>query len=323
METNLGGMREKKRSRPYFHVSGLMDVCWGSEVWGCKAHDLSVEFSLFLTHTHTHTPTQTHAQPHTYPSTSLQKAVLWAEDTICVFSLALSSGMKAPFLFNIPLFVHEDVYMCMCRCLRGRRGVLHGEETHLFTHHRSQRSRSPNTSVVFCYSLPTTFLMFVAVAPLTAALVSQTWTNVRPADTLAALSRPATTPEGPFPAIAQRATREAATAAWVSHADSLAPEWNLAVPDPSRRLIEKRDRDLDTPLKALISVCVSSADRDECTMTHCMHRCVNTPGSYYCECNVGHKLASNNHSCVGELPERPPALMWAGSPGLLLSFFFS
>lgn len=40
-------------------------------------------------------------------------------------------------------------------------------------------------------------------------------------------------------------------------------------------------------------------DKDECSLTHyCMHRCVNAPGSYRCECNVGYKLASNNHSCI-------------------------
>lgn len=141
---------------------------------------------------------------------------------------------------------------------------------------------------------------------------------MRPADTLAALNRPATTPEAPFPASARRATRGAATAAWVSPADRLAPGLNLAAADLRRRLIDQRERVFDAPLKGLISVCVPPADRDECTVTHCMHRCVNTPGSYYCECNPGHKLASNNHSCVGESPERPPAPQSAASPGPLL-----
>ncbi|XP_077091306.1 EGF-containing fibulin-like extracellular matrix protein 1 [Siphateles boraxobius] len=40
-------------------------------------------------------------------------------------------------------------------------------------------------------------------------------------------------------------------------------------------------------------------DRNECLLSHlCMHMCVNTAGSYYCECNDGYRLASNNHSCV-------------------------
>lgn len=53
-----------------------------------------------------------------------------------------------------------------------------------------------------------------------------------------------------------------------------------------------------------VCVCVFPADRDECALTHyCMHRCVNTQGSYYCKCNTGHKLASNNHSCVGKSPK--------------------
>uniref|UniRef100_A0A8C9FW68 EGF containing fibulin extracellular matrix protein 1 n=1 Tax=Pavo cristatus TaxID=9049 RepID=A0A8C9FW68_PAVCR len=38
---------------------------------------------------------------------------------------------------------------------------------------------------------------------------------------------------------------------------------------------------------------------DECTLPpYCHHRCVNTPGSYYCQCNAGFQLASNNHTCV-------------------------
>ena len=53
-----------------------------------------------------------------------------------------------------------------------------------------------------------------------------------------------------------------------------------------------------------VSMCLCShfpTDRDECLISHyCMHRCVNTVGSYYCECDIGYKLSNNNHSCVGE-----------------------
>ncbi|XP_078413055.1 EGF-containing fibulin-like extracellular matrix protein 1 isoform X3 [Cetorhinus maximus] len=39
-------------------------------------------------------------------------------------------------------------------------------------------------------------------------------------------------------------------------------------------------------------------DIDECNVaTYCHHGCVNTPGSYYCQCNTGFQLASNNHTC--------------------------
>ena len=58
-----------------------------------------------------------------------------------------------------------------------------------------------------------------------------------------------------------------------------------------------------------VCVCVyvlSPTDRDECVLSHsCMHGCVNTDGSYYCECNQGYRLASNNHSCVGKSRSRP------------------
>ncbi|XP_063299802.1 EGF-containing fibulin-like extracellular matrix protein 1 [Pelobates fuscus] len=40
-------------------------------------------------------------------------------------------------------------------------------------------------------------------------------------------------------------------------------------------------------------------DVDECAISSfCHHHCVNTIGSYYCQCNHGFQLASNNYSCV-------------------------
>ncbi len=55
-------------------------------------------------------------------------------------------------------------------------------------------------------------------------------------------------------------------------------------------------------LNLALCVCVNLfADRNECMLSHyCMHRCVNTAGSYHCECKDGYQLARNNHSCVGE-----------------------
>ncbi|XP_053316708.1 EGF-containing fibulin-like extracellular matrix protein 1 isoform X2 [Spea bombifrons] len=40
-------------------------------------------------------------------------------------------------------------------------------------------------------------------------------------------------------------------------------------------------------------------DIDECSLSSfCHHHCVNTLGSYYCQCNHGFQLAVNNYSCV-------------------------
>ncbi|XP_018432139.1 PREDICTED: EGF-containing fibulin-like extracellular matrix protein 1 isoform X1 [Nanorana parkeri] len=40
-------------------------------------------------------------------------------------------------------------------------------------------------------------------------------------------------------------------------------------------------------------------DIDECSLSSfCHHHCVNTLGSYYCQCNSGFQLAANNYSCV-------------------------
>ena len=43
-------------------------------------------------------------------------------------------------------------------------------------------------------------------------------------------------------------------------------------------------------------------DADECRYNNgnCSHICVNTTGSYYCECPPGYTLQPNQHDCQGE-----------------------
>lgn len=44
------------------------------------------------------------------------------------------------------------------------------------------------------------------------------------------------------------------------------------------------------------------ADIDECQVHNggCQHRCVNTRGSYYCECHIGSRLHVDKRTCLGE-----------------------
>ena len=43
-------------------------------------------------------------------------------------------------------------------------------------------------------------------------------------------------------------------------------------------------------------------DVDECLNNNdtCSHDCVNTEGSYYCECPTGYNLQPNKHDCEGK-----------------------
>ena len=43
-------------------------------------------------------------------------------------------------------------------------------------------------------------------------------------------------------------------------------------------------------------------DIDECLNNNgsCSHDCINTVGSYYCDCPTGHNLQPNNHDCEGK-----------------------
>jgi hypothetical protein len=54
--------------------------------------------------------------------------------------------------------------------------------------------------------------------------------------------------------------------------------------------------------KILIIIFVLRIDVNECSekVSGCQQRCINTLGSYYCQCNRGFTLHSNKKSCSGE-----------------------
>ena len=49
-------------------------------------------------------------------------------------------------------------------------------------------------------------------------------------------------------------------------------------------------------------------DTDECDAANggCEDTCENTPGSYYCTCDVGYGLAADRHACIGMTNILPP-----------------
>ena len=50
-----------------------------------------------------------------------------------------------------------------------------------------------------------------------------------------------------------------------------------------------------------LSLIYTSLDVDECAIANgeCEHECINTEGSFYCDCRGGHMLESNNRTCEG------------------------
>ena len=58
---------------------------------------------------------------------------------------------------------------------------------------------------------------------------------------------------------------------------------------------------LTTPLMSVSEVDGGAADVDECAVFGgsqlCSHICVNTIGSFRCECERGHKLAADGRTC--------------------------
>ena len=51
----------------------------------------------------------------------------------------------------------------------------------------------------------------------------------------------------------------------------------------------------------MLNVCILMLDINECLENNagCDHTCVNTVGSYYCQCGDDHELHVDNHTCEG------------------------
>ncbi|MGH0176923.1 UNVERIFIED_CONTAM: hypothetical protein FKN15_073883 [Acipenser sinensis] len=62
-------------------------------------------------------------------------------------------------------------------------------------------------------------------------------------------------------------------------------------------------------------------DIDECRYRYCQHSCVNSPGSFACQCEPGFQLAGNNRSCVDidecerDLHDCQPSQQCTNTPG--------
>ena len=52
-----------------------------------------------------------------------------------------------------------------------------------------------------------------------------------------------------------------------------------------------------------IVIIINYSDINECDwgISGCSQKCFNTVGSYYCDCNNGYLLGSDNHTCIGNL----------------------
>ena len=53
-------------------------------------------------------------------------------------------------------------------------------------------------------------------------------------------------------------------------------------------------------LENVFHTCIFS-DVNECSTNNggCQHNCVNTDGSYECQCRSGYRLSSNGRNCIG------------------------
>ena len=54
-------------------------------------------------------------------------------------------------------------------------------------------------------------------------------------------------------------------------------------------------------INIISSVDAYISDINECSqgISGCSQQCINSIGSYKCDCNTGYYLSSNNHTCLG------------------------
>ena len=48
-----------------------------------------------------------------------------------------------------------------------------------------------------------------------------------------------------------------------------------------------------------MSLCLIDIDECDLEIDLCEHKCFNSKGSYYCQCNHGYNLEENSYNCTG------------------------
>jgi len=52
----------------------------------------------------------------------------------------------------------------------------------------------------------------------------------------------------------------------------------------------------------ILAVCLPPLDVDECAVVNggCQQGCVNTQGSFHCQCRAGYRLHADGRTCIGK-----------------------
>ena len=63
-----------------------------------------------------------------------------------------------------------------------------------------------------------------------------------------------------------------------------------------------------------VDECLRPASEYSTYSNHCNQRCINTPGSYYCDCHEGFELSPNGRVCKGEISRITPSVPLVRNP---------